>query len=157
MKTLSRVYDTYGQAQQVVADLKSAGIDDSSISLVANKHVSAEYDDVDEVSGAATGAGLGATIGGTGGLLAGLGMIAIPGSARSSPPAGWRPRWRAPLQAPQLVVSLAHSPTRTCRRKMPKSIRRRCAAAERWSRCDPRTAWLRPSSPSSTGMLRSIR
>ena len=79
MKTLSRVYDTYSQAQRVVADLKSAGIDDSEISLVANKHVSAEYDDVDEVSGAATGAGLGATIGGAGGLLAGLGMIAIPG------------------------------------------------------------------------------
>ncbi len=79
MKTLSRVYDTYGQAQQVVADLKSAGIDDSEISLVANKHVSAEYDDVDEVSGAATGAGIGATVGGAGGLLAGLGMIAIPG------------------------------------------------------------------------------
>jgi len=79
MKTLSRVYDTYGQARQVVADLKSAGVDDSEISLVANKHVSAEYDDVDDVSAAATGAGIGATVGGAGGLLAGLGMIAIPG------------------------------------------------------------------------------
>jgi len=79
MKTISRVYDTYGQARQVVEELKSAGIPDARISLVANKHVSAEYDDVDDVSGAATGAGIGATIGGAGGLLAGLGMIAIPG------------------------------------------------------------------------------
>ena len=79
MKTISRVYDTYGQARQVVEERKSAGIPDARISLVANKHVSAEYDDVDDASGAATGVGIGATIGGAGGLLAGLGMIAIPG------------------------------------------------------------------------------
>ena len=42
MKTLSRVYDTYGQASQVVTDLRAAGVPDSEISLVANKHVSAE-------------------------------------------------------------------------------------------------------------------
>ena len=79
MKTLSRVYDTYGQARQVVADLKAAGIPDSNVSLVANKHVSAEYDDVDEHNGTATGLGVGAAVGGAGGLLAGLGLIAIPG------------------------------------------------------------------------------
>ena len=79
MRNLSRVYDTYGQARQVVTDLKVAGVPDSKISLVANKHVSAEYDDVEEVSGAATGAGIGAAVGGAGGLLAGLGIMAIPG------------------------------------------------------------------------------
>jgi len=79
MKTLSRVYDTYGQASQVVTDLKAAGVPDSEISLVANKHVSAEYDDVDEHSATATGLGVGAAVGGTGGLLAGLGIMAIPG------------------------------------------------------------------------------
>ena len=79
MRNLSRVYDTYGQARQVVTDLEAAGVPDSKISLVANKHVSAEYDDVDEVSGAATGAGIGAAVGGAGGLLAGLGIMAIPG------------------------------------------------------------------------------
>jgi len=79
MRTLSKVYDTYGQARQVVTDLHAAGVDDSKISLVANKHVSAEYEDLDEYSETAAGAGLGAAVGGAGGLLAGLGIIAIPG------------------------------------------------------------------------------
>jgi hypothetical protein len=79
MRTLSKVYDTYGQARQVVSDLNAAGVSDSQISIVANKHVSADYDDIDDVSETATGAGVGAAIGGAGGLLAGLGIIAIPG------------------------------------------------------------------------------
>ena len=37
------------------------------------------YDDVDEHSATATGLGVGAAVGGTGGLLAGLGIMAIPG------------------------------------------------------------------------------
>lgn len=79
MKTLSKVYDTHGQARQAVSDLNAAGIADTKISLVANKHVSAEYDDLDDYSETATGAGLGAAVGGAGGLLTGLGIIAIPG------------------------------------------------------------------------------
>jgi hypothetical protein len=79
MRTLSRVYDTHSHAREVVAALKAAGIPDSDVSLIANKHVSAEYDDVDDASAAATGAGIGAVVGGTGGLLAGLGLLAIPG------------------------------------------------------------------------------
>jgi uncharacterized membrane protein len=79
MKTLSRVYDTYGQASHVVTELEAAGVPRSEISVVANKHVSAAHDDVREVSGAKTGAGLGAAVGGAGGLLAGLGLMAIPG------------------------------------------------------------------------------
>ena len=79
MRTLSRVYDNYSQAREVVNGLKAAGIPDDSVSIVANKHVSAEYDDVDDVSSAATGAGIGAVVGGAGGLLAGLGLMAIPG------------------------------------------------------------------------------
>jgi hypothetical protein len=88
MRILSKIYDTYGQARQAVADLNAAGVPDSKISLVANKHVSAEYDDVDEHEGAATGAGIGAAVGGAGGLLAGLGIMAIPGigPAASSEP-----------------------------------------------------------------------
>lgn len=78
MKTISKVFDTYGQARQAVADLESAGIAHSEISLVANKHVSAQYDDVD-ASGTAAGAGVGAALGGGAGLLAGLGLLAIPG------------------------------------------------------------------------------
>ena len=79
MKTLCRVYDSYGQARAAVDALKSAGVSDSDISIVANKHVSAEHADVDEVSGAAKGAGIGGAVGGGAGLLAGLGLLAIPG------------------------------------------------------------------------------
>ena len=79
MKTLSRVYDTYAQANAAVDALAAAGIPTKDISLVANKHVSAQYADVDEVSDAAKGAGMGGAVGGAAGLLAGLGLIAIPG------------------------------------------------------------------------------
>lgn len=78
MQTLSRVYDTYGQARQAVSDLEAAGISHSEISLIANRNVSAEYDDVED-SAAAKGAGIGAAVGGGAGLLAGLGLLAIPG------------------------------------------------------------------------------
>ena len=64
MRILSRVYDTYGQARQVVTELKAAGVPDSKVSLVANKHVSPEYDDVDEHEPISTGLGVGAAVGG---------------------------------------------------------------------------------------------
>ena len=46
MKTITRVYDTYAQAREVVNDLRAAGIPDATTSLIANKHVSAAHDDV---------------------------------------------------------------------------------------------------------------
>jgi hypothetical protein len=79
MKTLTRVYDSYGQAQSVVTDLEAAGISSANISLVANKYVSEQYENVSDASSAGTGAEIGAAVGGGAGLLAGLGMIAIPG------------------------------------------------------------------------------
>ena len=79
MKTVSRVYDSYSQAREGVRALEAAGIPSSDISLVANKHVSAEHDDVDEISDTAKGAGIGGVLGGGAGLLAGLGLLAIPG------------------------------------------------------------------------------
>ena len=79
MRTITKVYDSYGQARQAVADLETAGIPSSEISLLANKYVSEQYENVDEVSETATGAGIGALVGGTAGLLAGLGLLAIPG------------------------------------------------------------------------------
>jgi hypothetical protein len=79
MKTVCRVYDSYGQARAAVDALEKAGVPDSDISIVANKYVSAEHADVDEVSGAAKGAGIGGAVGGGAGLLAGLGLLAIPG------------------------------------------------------------------------------
>jgi hypothetical protein len=79
MKTLSRVYDSYAQARSAVADLEAAGVPPSEISLVANKYVSKEYAEVEDVSAAGKGAGIGAALGGSAGLLAGLGLLAIPG------------------------------------------------------------------------------
>ena len=79
MQTITKVYDRYHQARQAVSELEKAGIRSADISLVANKYVSEKYADVDDVSDAAAGAGLGAMVGGTAGLLAGLGLLAIPG------------------------------------------------------------------------------
>lgn len=79
MKIISRVYDTYAQAREAVRALEGAGVPSKEISLVANKYVSREYAEVDDVSGGATGAGIGGALGGGAGLLAGLGLLAIPG------------------------------------------------------------------------------
>ena len=79
MQTITKVYDRHEQARQAVSELEAAGIASSDISLLANKHVSAQYADVDDASKAAAGAGIGAVVGGTAGLLAGIGLLAIPG------------------------------------------------------------------------------
>ena len=79
MQTISRVYDSYAQAERVVRDLEAAKVPSNDISLVANKYVSEKYANVEETSAAASGAGFGAVVGGGAGLLAGLGMLAIPG------------------------------------------------------------------------------
>ena|SRR5689334_21017788 len=79
MKTITSAYDSYSQAKRTVQDLEAAGIPSSDISLIANKHVSREHADVDEVSDTAKGAGIGGALGAGAGLLAGLGLLAIPG------------------------------------------------------------------------------
>lgn len=79
MKTVSRVYDTYSQARDAVAAVEKAGVPASEISLIANKHVSDRHNEVTDVSKAGTGAGIGGVVGGGAGLLAGLGLLAIPG------------------------------------------------------------------------------
>lgn len=71
--TITRSYDSYASAKQVVTDLKTAGFKDSEISLIAHK----ESDPL--MDGIATGAGVGAAAGGAAGLLTGLGLMAIPG------------------------------------------------------------------------------
>lgn len=76
---VSKVYDSYAQARAAVDALEKAGIPSSDISIVANRYVSAEHADVEDVSGAATGAGIGGALGAGAGLLAGLGLLAIPG------------------------------------------------------------------------------
>lgn len=83
MRTVSRVYDSYSQARAAVDAIELAGVPTDDVSIVANKYVSAEYADVEDVSnagkGAGAGAGVGGALGGGAGLLAGLGLLAIPG------------------------------------------------------------------------------
>ena len=76
-RTVSRLYDSYGQAQQAVDALEKAGFSSSEVSLVSRYR-----DDntlADDASNTATGATAGAVVGGGTGLLAALGVIAIPG------------------------------------------------------------------------------
>jgi hypothetical protein len=84
--TISRLYDTYTAAQQAVRGLEAAGVPDSDISIVANNSDNwygkkdRDGDGVDDRAEAAgAGAGVGAGLGGAAGLLAGLGLLAIPG------------------------------------------------------------------------------
>jgi hypothetical protein len=87
--TISRLYDSYADAQRALTSLESAGVPHSDLSIVANnsdnwynadRKVDRDRDGVDDrAEGAATGAGIGAGLGGAAGLLAGLGLLAIPG------------------------------------------------------------------------------
>ena len=81
MRTITGLFDDHDQADRAVRSLKDAGIASDDISIVENNadgsYGTDKGDDVAEGIGA--GAGVGAVVGGTGGLLAGLGMLAIPG------------------------------------------------------------------------------
>ena len=79
MPTLTKAYEEHDVAQVIVRELETAGFPPSSISMLANKKVSALYSDVDNASEAGDGAAAGAGVGGAVGLLAGLGIFAIPG------------------------------------------------------------------------------
>lgn len=81
MRTISGLFDTHAHALEAVRALRHAGVPSEDISLVVNNAAN-DFDGLanDEVAeGAGAGAGVGAVIGGTGGLLAGLGALAIPG------------------------------------------------------------------------------
>jgi hypothetical protein len=90
---ITRLFDTYEQASKAVAELESSGIPHSDISIVANDPSvrasdpaapgtvtsSAPHTESEAGTGAGTGATIGTVLGGGAGLLAGLGMLAIPG------------------------------------------------------------------------------
>ncbi len=86
---ITRLFDTYEHATQAVADLEVNDVPHRAISLVANNSDNrydnsvAQIDEADPndavADGAGTGASVGTVIGGGAGLLAGLGMLAIPG------------------------------------------------------------------------------
>jgi hypothetical protein len=85
MKTVTGLFDNYEDASDAVGELEANGVPDSDISIVANNSTG-WYDEDGSAGGtsaaaedAAGGAGVGAVIGGAGGLLTGLGIMAIPG------------------------------------------------------------------------------
>ena len=92
MQTFTRLYDDHDDAVHIVQALEQAGIPHADVSLVAN-NVDARHGadgtsrngltsgDPEQVAstGGGTGATLGTVLGGGAGLLAGLGMLAIPG------------------------------------------------------------------------------
>ncbi|MDX3924944.1 MAG: hypothetical protein QHC90_03925 [Shinella sp.] len=80
MRTVTGLFGTYGDARQAVTRLEETGIPSEYISIVSNTSKDESYSqDSMATEGAGTGAGLGAIAGGAGGLLTGLGLIAIPG------------------------------------------------------------------------------
>jgi hypothetical protein len=95
---ISRLYDDYAAAHNAVERLRTAGLSDSAISILASNAdgwykadsngkssaVDPQHDKNrdgadDRAQGAATGGGLGVVAGGAVGALAGLGLLAIPG------------------------------------------------------------------------------
>jgi hypothetical protein len=75
--TISRLFDDYGNAQKAVVSLHEAGLAEDDISIIANN--ADKWYAPDYAAGAGKGAAIGAGFGGFGGLLAGLGLLAIPG------------------------------------------------------------------------------
>ncbi|CAN7720888.1 general stress protein [Rhizobium sp. LjRoot258] len=80
MKTVTGLFDDYTDASSAVSALEAAGVPSKDISIVSNsagdRHSTSQSG---AATGAESGAGLGAVVGGTGGLLTGLGIMAIPG------------------------------------------------------------------------------
>lgn len=79
MRTVTGLFDSYSDAEAAVSRLESSGIESDDISIVSNNGDGRYTDDNDAAEGAGTGAGIGALVGGAGGLLTGLGLMAIPG------------------------------------------------------------------------------
>lgn len=86
-RTITAMFDRYADASAAVGRLETAGIPHSDISIVSNDaDERARHTDTtghtkhpDAATGAGTGATLGTALGGGVGLLAGLGLLAIPG------------------------------------------------------------------------------
>lgn len=95
MPVTTRVYDDYITAQAAMSNVSALGLPGVDVSLIGDEGFR-DYDQgviqrdavtgrvvtvntEADASGTSTGAGIGAVIGGGGGLLAGLGLLAIPG------------------------------------------------------------------------------
>ena len=102
--TISRLYNSYPDAQAAIKRLQAAGVNHRDISVLASNAEGWYEDDQsakpntfpdrdldgkdDRAEAAGTGAGVGAALGGTAGVLTGLGLMAIPG-AGPIVAAGW--------------------------------------------------------------------
>ncbi len=75
--TVTGLFDRYDDARETVSALETAGIPSRDISIVANN--GDDYHKTNAAEDAGEGAGIGAAVGGVGGLLTGLGIMAIPG------------------------------------------------------------------------------
>lgn len=85
-RTITALFDRYEDAATAVSKLEAAGISHGDISIVANNaddrhsgHVHQHGTGHETATGAGTGATLGTVLGGGAGLLAGLGLLAVPG------------------------------------------------------------------------------
>ncbi|WP_419827140.1 general stress protein [Sphingomonas sp.] len=80
-KTITRLYDDHADATAAVSDLEALGIPHDDISIVANNAHGQHgaHDGVNDHGDVSRGTSTGALLGGAGGLLAGLGLLAIPG------------------------------------------------------------------------------
>jgi len=89
-KIVTRLYDSYDRAEQAVIELIRAGIPHDDVSLVSHrsgvKNAPVSVREPEDLTAAqasgrdsATGGTLGGLLGASGGVLAGLGLIAIPG------------------------------------------------------------------------------
>jgi len=88
-QTISRLFDSYSEATGAVHALEGANIPHDDISVIANNadgtHAGHANDGVETRDGVndhgdvTRGTSTGAVLGGAGGLLAGLGLLAIPG------------------------------------------------------------------------------
>lgn len=87
-QTITRLFDNYADAKSAVHDLESLGVAHDDLSIVANnadgthgdhRDGDGDIDDVNDHGDVSRGTSTGALLGGAGGLLAGLGLLAIPG------------------------------------------------------------------------------
>jgi hypothetical protein len=90
-QTITRLFDHFSDAQAAVQQLEQLGVPHADLSLIASNadgahgdhanrdHAHGDNDNVNEDGDVTRGTSTGALLGGAGGLLAGLGLLAIPG------------------------------------------------------------------------------
>jgi hypothetical protein len=78
-KTIVGLFENRAQAEQLVQHLRAGNTAGEDISLMSPGDTAEDSAGGDRATGVAVGAGTGAALGGLGGLLVGLGALAIPG------------------------------------------------------------------------------